>query len=62
MFDTFSIQKGVYVLQDNKFKLLTQMSSGKQYMESAPRVSFDFLHSKKSLETTIFLQVISTMQ
>ncbi|XP_071493922.1 trafficking protein particle complex subunit 6b-like [Diadema setosum] len=29
--------QGVYVLQDNKFKLLTQMSAGKQYMESAPR-------------------------
>ncbi|XP_041469259.1 trafficking protein particle complex subunit 6b-like [Lytechinus variegatus] len=29
--------QGVYVLQDNKFRLLTQMSSGKQYIESAPR-------------------------
>lgn len=29
--------QGVFVLQDNKFKLLTQMSSGKQYMESAPK-------------------------
>ena len=25
-------------MQDNKFKLLTQISDGKQYMESAPRV------------------------
>ncbi|XP_064603215.1 trafficking protein particle complex subunit 6b-like [Liolophura sinensis] len=29
--------QGVYVLQDNKFKFLTQMSSGKQYMEEAPK-------------------------
>ncbi|KAH9523061.1 Trafficking protein particle complex subunit 6B [Bulinus truncatus] len=29
--------QGVYVLQDNKFKFLVQMSSGKQYMESAPK-------------------------
>ena len=30
--------KGVYVLQDNKFKFLVQMSTGKQYMEAAPKV------------------------
>jgi hypothetical protein len=30
--------QGVYVLQDNKFRLLTQMSNGKQYMESSPKV------------------------
>ncbi|KAI0211744.1 Trafficking protein particle complex subunit 6b [Lamellibrachia satsuma] len=29
--------QGVYVLQDNKFKLLTQLSSDKQYMEAAPQ-------------------------
>ncbi|KAL8619665.1 Trafficking protein particle complex subunit 6B [Nucella lapillus] len=29
--------QGVYVLQDNKFRFLTQMSSGKQYMEAAPK-------------------------
>ncbi|BFZ07344.1 hypothetical protein BsWGS_10383 [Bradybaena similaris] len=29
--------QGVYVLQDNKFKFLVQMSTGKQYMESAPK-------------------------
>ncbi|KAH3850686.1 trafficking protein particle complex subunit 6b-like [Dreissena polymorpha] len=29
--------QGVYVLQDNKFRFLTQMSSGKQYMEVAPK-------------------------
>ncbi|XP_071962077.1 trafficking protein particle complex subunit 6B-like [Antedon mediterranea] len=29
--------QGVYVLQDNKFKVLTQMSGGKQYLEMAPR-------------------------
>ena len=31
--------QGVYVLQDNRFKLLTQISNSKQYMEGAPRVS-----------------------
>jgi len=30
--------QGVYVLQDNRFRFLTQMSSGKQYMEIAPKV------------------------
>ncbi|XP_013408541.1 trafficking protein particle complex subunit 6B [Lingula anatina] len=29
--------QGVYVLQDNKFRLLTQISEGKQYMEYAPQ-------------------------
>ncbi|XP_025103462.1 trafficking protein particle complex subunit 6B-like [Pomacea canaliculata] len=29
--------QGVYVLQDNKFRFLTQMSNGKQYMEAAPK-------------------------
>ncbi|XP_072032756.1 trafficking protein particle complex subunit 6b-like [Amphiura filiformis] len=29
--------QGVYVLQDNKFKLLVPMSAGKQYLEAAPR-------------------------
>lgn len=29
--------QGVYVLQDNKFKFLVQMSTGKQYMEAAPK-------------------------
>ncbi|KAI8784709.1 trafficking protein particle complex subunit 6B [Biomphalaria glabrata] len=29
--------QGVYVLQDNRFKFLVQMSTGKQYMESAPK-------------------------
>ncbi|KAM3851505.1 trafficking protein particle complex subunit 6B [Vipera latastei] len=29
--------QGIYVLQDNKFRLLTQMSSGKQYLEHAPK-------------------------
>ncbi|NXF52543.1 TPC6B protein, partial [Oceanites oceanicus] len=28
---------GIYVLQDNKFRLLTQMSAGKQYLEHAPK-------------------------
>ena len=30
--------KGTYVLQDNNFQLLTQMSDGKQYTEDAPKV------------------------
>ncbi|XP_060928843.1 trafficking protein particle complex subunit 6B, like [Limanda limanda] len=29
--------QGTYVLQDNKFALLTQLSNGKQYMEHAPK-------------------------
>ncbi|XP_062574620.1 trafficking protein particle complex subunit 6b-like [Saccostrea cucullata] len=29
--------QGVYVLQDNRFRFLTQISNGKQYMESAPK-------------------------
>uniref|UniRef100_A0A673L1E5 Trafficking protein particle complex subunit 6B n=1 Tax=Sinocyclocheilus rhinocerous TaxID=307959 RepID=A0A673L1E5_9TELE len=29
--------QGTYVLQDNKFALLTQFSSGKQYLEEAPK-------------------------
>ncbi|XP_028575990.2 trafficking protein particle complex subunit 6B [Podarcis muralis] len=29
--------QGIYVLQDNKFRLLTQMSAGKQYLEHAPK-------------------------
>uniref|UniRef100_A0A2I3HS89 Trafficking protein particle complex subunit 6B n=1 Tax=Nomascus leucogenys TaxID=61853 RepID=A0A2I3HS89_NOMLE len=28
---------GIYVLQDNKFRLLTQMSAGKQYLEHASK-------------------------
>ncbi|KAK0131838.1 Trafficking protein particle complex subunit 6B [Merluccius polli] len=30
--------QGTYVLQDNKFALLTQLSNGKQYLEEAPKV------------------------
>uniref|UniRef100_A0A4W3GHS7 Trafficking protein particle complex subunit 6B n=1 Tax=Callorhinchus milii TaxID=7868 RepID=A0A4W3GHS7_CALMI len=29
--------QGIYVLQDNKFRLLTPMSGGKQYLEHAPK-------------------------
>ncbi|ELT95033.1 hypothetical protein CAPTEDRAFT_126805 [Capitella teleta] len=29
--------QGVYVLQDNRFRLLTQMSNSKQFMEEAPK-------------------------
>ncbi|KAL2303758.1 hypothetical protein Nmel_009037 [Mimus melanotis] len=35
--------QGIYVLQDNKFRLLTQMSAGKQYLEHAPKVPFNFM-------------------
>lgn len=31
--------QGTYVLQDNKFSLLTPLSSGKQYLDQAPKVS-----------------------
>lgn len=41
--------QGTYVLQDNRFALLTQLSCGKQYMEDAPKVRvrllFTFLPS-----------------
>uniref|UniRef100_A0A7N4PCN5 Trafficking protein particle complex subunit 6B n=1 Tax=Sarcophilus harrisii TaxID=9305 RepID=A0A7N4PCN5_SARHA len=30
--------QGIYVLQDNKFRLLTQMSAGKQYLDHAPKM------------------------
>lgn len=36
---TCSVSQGTYVLQDNKFSLLTQLSSGKQYLDQAPKVS-----------------------
>ncbi|XP_060243526.1 trafficking protein particle complex subunit 6B isoform X1 [Meriones unguiculatus] len=29
--------QGIYVLQDNKFRLLTQLSAGKQYLEHASK-------------------------
>ncbi|XP_041035355.1 trafficking protein particle complex subunit 6b-like isoform X2 [Carcharodon carcharias] len=29
--------QGTYVLQDNRFRLLTPISSGKQYLEEAPK-------------------------
>ncbi|XP_051518732.1 trafficking protein particle complex subunit 6b isoform X1 [Myxocyprinus asiaticus] len=29
--------QGIYVLQDNKFRLLAQLSAGKQYLEHAPK-------------------------
>ncbi|MEE6489956.1 hypothetical protein FKM82_015743 [Ascaphus truei] len=31
--------QGTYVLQDNRFLLLTQMSCSKQYLEEAPKVN-----------------------
>lgn len=36
---TRSVPQGTYVLQDNKFSLLTQLSNGKQYLDQAPKVS-----------------------
>ncbi|XP_069764649.1 trafficking protein particle complex subunit 6b-like isoform X1 [Narcine bancroftii] len=30
--------QGTYVLQDNRFRLLTSVSSGKQYLEEAPKL------------------------
>lgn len=39
----FFLKQGIYVLQDNKFRLLTQMSAGKQYLEHAPKVPFIFI-------------------
>ncbi len=35
----FKLFVGIYVLQDNKFRLLNQLSAGKQYLEHAPKVS-----------------------
>ncbi|XP_041071036.1 trafficking protein particle complex subunit 6b isoform X1 [Carcharodon carcharias] len=40
--------QGIYVLQDNKFRLLTQMSAGKQYLEHAPKGSEAYQHLKLS--------------
>lgn len=37
------LPQGTYVLQDNKFCLLTQLSNGKQYLDQAPKVYFQFL-------------------
>lgn len=37
------LPQGTYVLQDNKFCLLTQLSNGKQYLDQAPKVNFQFL-------------------
>lgn len=31
---------GVYVLQDNSFRFLTRLSSGSQYLEHSPKVTF----------------------
>ena len=32
-------RQGVYVLQDNKFRFLQQMSNNRQYLEMAPKVT-----------------------
>ncbi|XP_012867688.1 PREDICTED: trafficking protein particle complex subunit 6B [Dipodomys ordii] len=42
--------QGIYVLQDNKFRLLTQMSSGKQYLEHASKVFNKLDYLKKGGE------------
>lgn len=36
--DAVVMFQGIYVLQDNKFRLLGQLSAGKQYLEQAPKV------------------------
>lgn len=42
--------QGTYVLQDNKFALLTQFSNGKQYLDQAPKVQhYHPVHSNKSV-------------
>ena len=46
--------KGTYVLQDNNFQLLTQMSDGKQYTEEARKVCRYFTH----LKFLIYLPVV----
>jgi len=38
--------QGVYVLLDSRFKLLTQISNTKQYMELAPKVIIFFICKK----------------
>lgn len=46
--------KGTYVLQDNNFQLLTQMSDGKQYTEEARKVCRYFTR----LKFLIYLPVV----
>lgn len=38
--------QGVYVLQDNAFRFLTNFSNGHQYLEYAPRVSYILINYK----------------
>lgn len=43
--------QGVYVLHDCAFRFLAKLSTGRQYLESAPKVSvtpFPCLHKKES--------------
>ncbi|XP_033115833.1 trafficking protein particle complex subunit 6b-like [Anneissia japonica] len=48
--------QGVYVLQDNKFKILTQMSAGKQYLEMAPRYVYKYMLEKGPMNPKIFVE------
>ena len=50
--------KGTYVLQDNNFQLLTQMSDGKQYTEEARKVCRYFTR----LKFLIYLPVEDKLQ
>ena len=47
--------KGTYVLQDNNFQLLTQMSDGKQYTEDARKVCKMFSSVMKILRQLLLL-------
>uniref|UniRef100_H2Z7F9 Trafficking protein particle complex 6B n=1 Tax=Ciona savignyi TaxID=51511 RepID=H2Z7F9_CIOSA len=57
--------QGVYVLQDNAFRLLTHISSGKQYLDFAPRylaVSCGFIRgvlSNLGIKSIVTSEVIS---
>ncbi|XP_056682118.1 trafficking protein particle complex subunit 6B-like [Monodelphis domestica] len=50
--------QGIYVLQDNKFLLLTQMSSGKQYLDHAPKyLAFTCGLSNLGIKSTVTAEV-----
>ncbi|XP_061467672.1 trafficking protein particle complex subunit 6B isoform X3 [Rhineura floridana] len=45
--------QGIYVLQDNKFRLLTQMSAGKQYLEHAPKDGWNHSLPQRCIDHTL---------
>lgn len=62
----YFLPQGTYVLQDNKFSLLTQISSGKQYLDQAPKVNmntFFFAHKAQPgvTETALCVFSLSTL-